>query len=149
MQNQVWKLPLNRTFYFQTDCSVISVILNTQRGVGTHLPAMLCAMGLLGRPVFGNGLDYPTYNNYLFLPGTCSIRSCTHWQVLLYPHLKNPLYCAWQNVQYLCFSTNSKRACQNVQYLCFSTNSKWGMVDGALQSDLPACRADSCTCLPL
>lgn len=41
--------------------SIIDMVLNNQRGVGTHLPATLFAMGpSSGRPVFGNGPAYPT-----------------------------------------------------------------------------------------
>jgi len=44
--------------------SIIDMVLNNQRGVGTHLPATLFAMGpSSGRPVFGNGPAYPTQCN--------------------------------------------------------------------------------------
>ncbi len=40
------------------------MVLNNQRGVGTHLPATHCAMGPSGgTPVFGNGPAYPTQCN--------------------------------------------------------------------------------------
>lgn len=44
---------------FQINCLIIDIFLNNQRGVGAHLPAMFCAIGLFGgRPMFGNRLAY-------------------------------------------------------------------------------------------
>lgn len=43
----------------------MSIVLNTQRGVSTHLPATVCVMGPFSdKPVFGNETAYPMRQVY-------------------------------------------------------------------------------------
>jgi hypothetical protein len=68
MQNSVQKLSLNQTHSFQINCLVMSIVLNTQRGVSNHLPATVCAMGPFGdKPVFGNGTAIPYETSILII----------------------------------------------------------------------------------